>query len=183
VIDDISFRPLTEADLPKMHDWLNNPKVAEWYGLGIENVTYPALEQVEANYLPRIRGEAPTHCYMMSLDGRDFGFVQAYRIGDYPQYASIIAVDPDAWGIDLFIGDDEFRDRGIGTMALRLFVEQAIFSRGSVDTAVIAPNPDNKRAIRSYEKAGFTHSHTVWVEMEQAHEYVMVLHKESATSR
>ena len=43
-----------------------------------------------------------------------------------------------------------------------------------METAVIAPNPENHRAIRSYEKAGFEHLKTVWVEVENEYEYVMV---------
>lgn len=177
--DDITFRPLAKADLPTMHAWLNNPKVAEWYGLGIENKTFPTLEEVGANFLPRVQGDVPTFCYIICLGEREFGYVQAYRIGSYPVYAEVIKVDPEAWGIDIFIGEDDFRDRGLGTAALRLFVERLIFNRPGVDTAVIAPNPENKRAIRSYEKAGFTHLHTVWAEMEKEHEYVMVRGKGS----
>jgi RimJ/RimL family protein N-acetyltransferase len=171
---DITFRLLAEDDLPLLHRWLNNPDVARWYGLGIENKTFPTAEEVRENYLPRIRGEFPTLCYIMCSGERAFGFVQCYRTGDYPEYAEMINVDPDAWGIDIFIGEDGFRGRGFGTEALGLFVEQVIFSRPGVQTAIIAPNPENRRAIRSYEKAGFMHSHTVWVEMEGEYEYVMV---------
>jgi RimJ/RimL family protein N-acetyltransferase len=174
---DITFRPLAEMDLPQVHAWLNNPNVAQWYGLGIENTTYPTMEQLQANYLPRIRGDVPTFCYIMCLGERDFGFVQTYRIGSYPTYASIIEVDPEAWGIDIFIGEDDCRDGGLGSSALQLFVEGMLFNRPGVEVAVIAPNPENIRAIRSYEKAGFEHVKTVWVEMEKAHEYVMVRRK------
>ncbi|MEK7248112.1 MAG: GNAT family N-acetyltransferase, partial [Chloroflexota bacterium] len=90
------------------------------------------------------------------------------------EYADAIDVDRAAWGIDIFIGEDDFRDRGLGTPALRLFVERVVFNRPGVETAVIAPNPENHRAIRSYEKAGFQHLKTVYVEMETDYEYVMV---------
>lgn len=181
--DDITFRSLVESDLPLLHAWLNNPKVAEWYGLGVENKTFPTLQEVAANYLPRVRGDLPTYCYIVYLGERAFGYVQCYRIGNYPDYCSAINVDPDAWGIDIFIGEDEYRDRGLGTDALRLFVERVLFGRPGVSTAVIAPNPNNARAIRSYEKAGFKHTHTAWVEAEGEHEYVMVRRKEPSESR
>ena len=73
------FRPLAADDIPLLHRWLNNPLVAEWYGLGVENIPFPALEQVETNYLPRVRGEKPTYCYIMCLGEREFGYVQTYR--------------------------------------------------------------------------------------------------------
>lgn len=174
---DTTFRPLTEGDLPLLHRWLNNPKVAEWYGLGVENIPFPTLEQIETNYLPRITGDKPTFCYIMCLGECEFGYVQTYRVGSYPEYADVIDVDRDAFGIDIFIGEDDFRERGLGTAALNLFVERLVFNRPGVTAAVIAPNPENKRAIRSYEKAGFTHLKTVWVEVEGEYEYVMIRRK------
>lgn len=172
--NDITFRPLTVDDIPLLHRWLNNPLVAKWYGLDVANIPYPTLEQVETNYFPRVRGETPTYCYIMCLGEREFGYVQTYQIGSYPEYADAIDVDRDGWGIDIFIGEDDSRDRGLGTAALRLFVERVVFNRRGAETAVIAPNPANHRAIRSYEKAGFEHLKTVYVEMENDYEYVMV---------
>lgn len=176
----ITFRPLTDADLPLVHAWLNNPNVAQWYGLGIENTTNPAMEQVFENYGARIRGEQPTLCYIIEADGRPVGHIQAYRIGDYPVYARAIDYDDDAWGIDLFIGEDDTRGGGFGTRAVNRFVETEVFSRPGVAVAVIAPNPNNARAIRCYEKAGFTHVKTVFVEMEGEEEYVMARRKLAA---
>lgn len=173
--DDITFRPLAAEDIPQLHAWLNNPLVAEWYGLGVENASFPTLEQVQANYLPRVSGEKPTFCYFMLAGGHAFGYVQTYRFGSYPDYAGVVEIDHDAWGIDIFIGEDEFRDRGLGTRALRLFLEREVFGRRGAHTAIIAPNPKNARAIRSYEKAGFAHLKTVWVPVENEYEYVMSL--------
>lgn len=141
----ITFRPLTEADLPLLHEWLNNPDVARWYGLGIENTTYPTLEQVIENYTPRIGGQLPTFGYIIEADGRPVGHIQAYRIGDYPIYARSLDYDDDAWGIDLFVGEDDVRGGGFGTRAVDRFVETEIFSRPGVEVAVIAPNPQPAR--------------------------------------
>jgi RimJ/RimL family protein N-acetyltransferase len=176
--DAITFRPLQEDDISRLHAWLNNPLVAQWYGLGVENIPFPTIEQIEANYLPRIRGDKPTYCYIMLMGDQPFGYIQTYRMGSYPDYADVIGMDHDAWGIDIFIGEDGFRDRGLGAAALRLFVERLVLSRPGVTMAVIAPNPENTRAIRSYEKAGFTHLKTIWVEVENDYEYVMVQSKQ-----
>jgi RimJ/RimL family protein N-acetyltransferase len=172
--DDIAFRPLAEADLPLVHAWLNNPEVARWYGLGFENQTSPTLEQVAEYYAPRIPGEQPVICYIIEAAGRPVGFIQTYRIGDYPEYARAVDYDDDAWAIDLFIGEDDCRGGGFGSAAVSRFVETEVFSQPGVDTAVMSPNPDNKRGIRAYEKAGFRHLKTVWMPPENAYEYVMV---------
>jgi aminoglycoside 6'-N-acetyltransferase len=175
--DDISFRPLAEVDMPLIHAWLNNPEVARWYGLGFENQTSPTLEEVAEYYAPRRLGEQPVSCYIIEVAGRSVGFIQTYRIGDYPEYARALDYDPDAWAIDLFIGEDDSRGGGFGTRVISRFVEREVFSRPGVKTAILAPNPDNARGIRCYEKAGFRHLKTVWVPMESNLEYVMVLEK------
>lgn len=177
VTEDISFRPLREEDIPQMHAWLNNPLVAEWYGLGVVNVTFPTFEQVRDNYSQRITGEKPTFCYVILSGERPIGHIQTYRVGDYIEYSTAIDVDPEGWGIDLFIGEDDCRNRGLGSRILSRFLEREVFSRPGVELAVIAPNPKNERAIRSYEKAGFRHEKTVWVPEEGEYEYIMLLRK------
>ena len=95
--------------------------------LGIENAAYPTLEQViESFTAPRIRGERPTFCYIIEAGGQPVGHIQAYRVGDYPIYARAIDFDDDAWGIDLFIGEDDMRGGGFGTRALDRFVETGV---------------------------------------------------------
>jgi RimJ/RimL family protein N-acetyltransferase len=170
----ITFRPLAEGDLSLVHRWLNNPAVAEWYGLDLANKPYPSPEEVAANYLPRIRGETRTFGYVIVIDGDDAGYIQCYRLGDHPAYAAVLDHDDDAWGIDLFIGEDAFRDRGLGAVLLREFVENEVLTRPGVTGVVIAPNPRNPRAIRCYEKAGFCYLRTVWVPQENGEEYLMV---------
>jgi aminoglycoside 6'-N-acetyltransferase len=171
----ISFEPLTADDFPLMHRWLNNPEVSPWYGLGMENRTNPTLEAIVEHYTPRMLGETPTYPYTMRLDGRRVGYIQCYRIGDWAQYARAIDVDDDAWAIDLYIGEDDARDRGLGAPILQAFVDAYIFSRPDVETCLICPQPGNKRAIRAYEKAGFRYVKTAWVPEEGGQEYVMRL--------
>lgn len=170
---DIAFLPLDEADLPRLHRWLNNPAVSEWYGLGLQNATAPTLAQVVEHYGPRINGGSSTVPYIITGAGKPIGYIQCYRLGDYPPYASTLGLDDDAWGIDLFIGEDGARGGGTGASVVREFVERVIFSRPGVETAVIAPHPDNKRAVRCYENAGFRYEKTVFVPESNEQEYVM----------
>jgi RimJ/RimL family protein N-acetyltransferase len=171
---EITFRALAEGDLPLVHRWLNNPAVAEWYGLDLENKTYPSYEEVAANYLPRIRGETRTFGYIAAINGNEAAYIQCYRIGDHPAYAAALGDDDDAWGIDMFIGEDACRGRGLGALLLAEFVEKEVLLRPGLTGVVIAPNPRNRRAIRCYEKAGFRYLRTVWVPQEDEEEFLMV---------
>ncbi len=171
--ESITFRRMTADDLPDLHRWLNNPDVAAWYGLGVENARNPTLEQVREHYTPRIHGQTPTTPYAMLLDGALIGYIQDYRLGDYPGYAATLAYDNDAIGIDLLIGEDAHRGRGVGTAVLHRFLSDVVFVRPGAERAIIAPEPANQRAVRSYEKAGFRHVKTVFVLDSGEHEYVM----------
>jgi RimJ/RimL family protein N-acetyltransferase len=173
----ITFRPLAEDDLPLMHRWLNNPDVARWYPMDEAGTENPSLSAVIEHYRPRVRkeeGADPTYCYLTLSDGAPIGYIQCYRVGDYAEYAAAVDYDDDAWGIDLFIGEDEYRGRGLGAAILRAFVRDEVLTRPQVQIVMINPNPENRRAVRCYEKAGFHHVKTVWVPEDNAHEYVMV---------
>lgn len=169
----ITFRPLAAADLPLLHRWLNNPDVARWYGLGVENARNPSLAMVVEHYTDRVEGRTPTRGYTIRVDGERVGYIQAYRIGDWPDYASALDFDADAVGIDLLIGEDAYRNRGLGAAVLRQFLVDEVFGRRGAERAVIAPEPENKRGIRCYEKAGFRHVKTVFIPESGEHEYVM----------
>lgn len=67
--------------------------------------------------------------------------------------------------------------RGFGNMMLSKFVEEMVFGRDDVTTCVIGPEPDNKRAIRAYEKAGFVYKKTVQIPNEKQPTYIMELKK------
>ena len=147
----LRFRPLALADLPLLHRWLNEPAVARWYGAG------PTYATVETKYAPRIAGATPTAPYLILYGGQSIGYIQTYCIADYPAYArSIGAVgDVGAWGIDLLIGADAYRGRGLGAAALRAFTQDIIFAQPAATACLIGPHPENAVAIRAYTRAGF----------------------------
>lgn len=157
----ISFRNLVESDLPQMQAWLAADHVAKWYP--IDDVPRPSLDLVRRHYLPMIRGEEPTHPYLILFDGAPAGFIQTYLIGDHPQYAAAVQVSEGAAGVDLFIGDPTLIHRGLGPGILRRFLRELVFTTIGATECIIGPQPQNASAIRAYEKAGFRHLKTVKV--------------------
>ncbi len=83
----ITFRPLEPRDFPLMQRWLNTPHVLKWW-----DKPGPTLQQVEAEYLPRILGQEPTDCYLFLEDEREIGYVQTYVIADHPEYHTVVDV-------------------------------------------------------------------------------------------
>lgn len=168
----VTFRPLRRHDLPAMAHWLADPDVARWYGEG-----EPSVSNLETKYGPRIDGAEPTHGFIIVIDGHDAGYIQSYLIADYPDYAQHLEVATGAAGVDLFLGDPAYRDRGWGAPVLRAFLRQIIFGRLNAISCVIGPVPENGRAIQAYAKAGFRYLKTVHVtaDDEDEDEYLMMI--------
>jgi RimJ/RimL family protein N-acetyltransferase len=168
----IGFRRLAEDDLPLMHRWLHAPHVHEWWS---EGKPPPAYEEVVAKYSPQLNAEDPTDCYVILHDGNPIGFIQVYMIADHPEYAAQVQVEPDAAGVDLFIGEEAYVHRGLGSAIMRAFLRQIVFGAMGAGRCIIGPDERNAIAIRAYEKAGFHYLKTVQIPDEDAPEYLMVV--------
>jgi aminoglycoside 6'-N-acetyltransferase len=174
----ITFCPLTHADLPLMHRWLNNGPAFEWYGL-----KPTTLEEIVAEYTPKIAQTEQVFGFVIVIDGQAAGYIQWYLIHDHPEYAVQMDVPVDSAGIDLFIGEEAFIHRGLGAPILRAFLREIVFADERVEQAIIGPDERNAIAIRSYEKAGFRYLKTVPIKDEPAPEYLMELTKEAFISQ
>jgi len=144
----LTFRPLTRADLPMLHGWLQRPHVAQWWR---EPAT---LAGVEDDYFSAEALASTTRAYIALLDGEPLGFIQSYvALGSGDGWWED-ETDPGTRGIDQFLADEARLGRGIGSamvdaFARRLFVDPAV-TKIQTD-----PSPDNERAIRCYRRAGF----------------------------
>ncbi|MFW6089381.1 MAG: GNAT family N-acetyltransferase [Gemmatimonadota bacterium] len=142
------FRPLREADLPLLLEWLDRPHLRETWG------PERTLDDVREKYLPRIiAGEDAAQPYVASLDGEPVGYIQCYRAGSVPGWYPD-EPGPGVWGIDQFLADGDRLDQGLGTAMVSQFVER-LFRDQAVAEVRLDPHPENHRAIRCYEKAGF----------------------------
>jgi aminoglycoside 6'-N-acetyltransferase-1b/aminoglycoside 6'-N-acetyltransferase-2 len=173
----ISFRRLSERDLPLMHRWLNTEHVARWYR--VRGVQKPSLEWLTARYLPRIRGDDPTRSFVIMLNERSVGYIQGYFIEDDPEYAAQVQVEKGAAGADMFIGEPDVVHKGLGSHIIRRFTAEVVFRELGATCCIIGPEPENGIAIRAYEKAGFRHLKTVATPGGDAdYEYLMRLGRE-----
>lgn len=176
----ISFRPLTLDDIPRMAAWLSDPVVAEWYGEG-----QTSIEHLTEKYAPMIREEEATRGFIVSIGDVNVGYIQAVPIDGYPDYSVQLQIEPGAVGVDIFIGEAAYRGRGVGSAILRDFTDEIVFGQLNTPVAVIGPDPKNVRAVRSYEKAGFSWLKTVYVTdeerpYEKGEEYLMVRYPENS---
>jgi aminoglycoside 6'-N-acetyltransferase len=116
------------------------PHVVEWWGV-------PELEP-EAEKLadPRIA------MWIVEHRGQPFAFAQDYSPHDWEPHP-FSHLPPGSRGIDQYIGEPDMLDRGHGPTFIRVHCER-LFAAGAPAVGT-DPHPDNLRARRACEKAGF----------------------------
>ncbi len=139
----LRFRPLTPDDLPLLLEWLTKDHIKEWWDDGEDT-----LQKVVRNYGEPEEGVE--RFILIRSDGgveKPIGYFQYYLIPD------------GTIGIDQFIGEEDCINRGVGSEAIKMFVEMIMRERRPT-SVILDPSPENKRAIRCYEKVGFKHYET-----------------------
>ena len=170
-----NFVPLQEAHLKQMFIWLNTLSVSSWYGKGEDFHRY---ENVQNKYLPRTRPESNIRAFIIRYHSQNIGYIQTYRICDYPEYNHSVGTNERAVGLDLFIGEEAFLHQGHGSHIIRQFLQEIAFRLPGIDTCIIGPEAKNISAIRAYEKSGFRYWKTIQLPGENESEYLMRLCKE-----
>ncbi|HEY2673631.1 MAG TPA: GNAT family N-acetyltransferase [Rugosimonospora sp.] len=150
---DVSLRPLTRDDLPRVARWLAEPHVAAWWHDPSD------LAAVQARYLPCITGADPTEVFVMVVEGRAVGLIQRYMISDDPDWSRAMAAagvraDRSA-GIDYLIGDPELIGRGVGSTAIGTFTGLTFLRYPRADAVSVAVQQANRASWRALERAGF----------------------------
>jgi aminoglycoside 6'-N-acetyltransferase len=135
------FRPMTSGDLAMVRRWLETPEVVRWWGQPDEqyhlvsgDLDHPDMDQ-----------------FIVGLDGRPFGYIQSYALSTWS--AGLGTHPPKTRGIDQFIGISDMIGRGHGSGFIRKFVDDLL--KSGTPRVVTDPDPDNRRAVRAYTKAGF----------------------------
>jgi aminoglycoside 6'-N-acetyltransferase len=140
-----------EDDHALLLRWLGTPHVAEWWNP--ERVALN-LESVKTDYPSETRPDDPTTNSIIEVAGRPIGFVQFYPWDAYQTEMREIGFDlpPGYWGVDIFIGEPDQLNRGVGSRVVSLLRRYLVEERGATGVALVVAQ-DNVRAQRAYEKA------------------------------
>ena len=146
----ISFRRVEAGDLPMLRAWMERPHWREWWG----------DPDAEAGHVREmVEGRDTTEPYLALIDGEPGGYIQVWYVGDH-QNGSWLADNPwlgelpaDTVGVDLSLADPARLSKGIGSAMLGAFTAE--LRRRGHRTIIIDPDPQNGRAVRAYEKAGY----------------------------
>ncbi len=148
--NDLKIRTLTEEDFPLLYKWLTDDRVLEFYGGRDKKYT---LETIKKHYTERWKDEIIR--VIIEYHSKPIGYGQIYKMYDelyedyhYPKSAEIV------YGMDQFIGEIDYWNRGLGTRYIKMIFEFLKTERNA-SAVILDPHQNNPRAIKSYQKAGF----------------------------
>ncbi len=147
----ITFEPVAKRHYQLLRHWLNQPHWREWWG-DPETELQCIIDMAE--------GRDSTKPYIFHVNGTPTGYIQVWFIGPHQteewskENPWLMELPSNAVGVDLSIGEEDQFSRGIGSAALRSFVDM-LRAQGHTEI-IIDPDPENSRAVRAYTKAGFS---------------------------
>lgn len=148
----IEFRPFQTEHLPLWEKWITIPHVKDvWFIPGYEPTSY--IHQ-------KIIGNGYDYPFVIYLNNQPIGYIVCCDLYAYkticPKPKGLFTQeDQGTFCMDLFIAEEDYLNKGYGTKIVKLFTDY-IFTRFPAEIILIDPATSNKRAIRCYEKAGFT---------------------------
>jgi aminoglycoside 6'-N-acetyltransferase len=150
---EISFRPLSDDDLPRLHTWLNDSAVVRWWEG--RDVTWEAVVRDYGSG----RVTLVEH-WLALLNDAPLGWIQCYCAKDAEEGEAYHWTDhldlERTGGIDYFVGDETHRGRGVGSAMIRAFVKEVVFAQHPEwDFAAAGPFAANIPSWKALQKAGF----------------------------
>jgi aminoglycoside 6'-N-acetyltransferase len=142
-------RPLEDRDKYTLSRWLSDPVVLEFYE-GRDRLFN--LQMVEEKFF----SERGVMSCFVEYEGNEVGYLQYYQLDHETMIRyGYTNVDEVIYGTDQFIGETAYWNKGVGTQLIRAVVEYLLQKEG-VHRLVMDPMTWNTRAIRCYEKCGYS---------------------------
>ena len=144
----ISFRKLTDADFEfkQLHKWCSQKFIYEWFEQRV--LSY---DEIVSKYTYKLNSKKQ-HLFIIQCDNKDIGFMQIYRF-ENDIYINIGKYN-NGYEYDLFIGEEEYLSKGIGTNIIK-DINNMIYSKYNADAIILRPFKRNIRAIKCYKKCDY----------------------------
>lgn len=145
----LTVRLLTDNDAPLLVKWLSDPQVLQYY----EGRDRPHdLDLVKKHFYEK--NEEIVQC-IIEYNEQAIGYIQYYPIsGEEIEEYGYQGFAGKIYGMDQFIGEVGYWNKGIGTKLIQSMVNHLI-EHERADKIVMDPQAWNERALHVYEKCGF----------------------------
>ncbi len=145
----LHIRAMTNNDFDLMVRWLTNQKVLEFYEEPPSN-----LDRVVNKYGSRIKEEHYVTPCIVEYKNEPIGYIQYYKIQETDLKKYELPNNQNIYGIDQFIGEPQLWGKGIGSIMIRMILDDLWNNKGALKV-VLDVKKTNTRAISSYKKCGF----------------------------
>ena len=136
----VLVRPLLEEDALVSCQWRNNPKVWVYTGRRPDKFIAP---EVEIDWIKKVLAEKDSYRFAIIADDKYVGNIQITNV-----------LEREEGEYHIFIGDENYWGKGIATLATYQLIRFAQ-ERLNLKKLYLFVNPENKTAVRVYEKCGF----------------------------
>ena len=160
----VRLRAIEREDLPRFVMWLNDPDVVQGLMLG----SPLSIPQEERWFEKLLEHPVEEHPLVIELKMNE-AWIPVGNIA----FDSIAWVDRAA-EVGIVIGEKKFWNQGYGCEAMRLMLRHG-FNDLNLNRIYLRVYATNPRAVKSYEKAGFTHEGRLRQAHFQGGQYVDVL--------
>ncbi|WP_077622340.1 GNAT family N-acetyltransferase [Sediminibacillus massiliensis] len=144
----LTIRLLTRKDRDLLVKWLSNPVLLAFYE-GRDNPH--DLSKVNEKFYS---GKDDTTRGIIEYGGEKIGYVQFYQLDMATRKKYGCGNEEIIYGMDQFIGETDYWDKGIGQLLVGTMVHFLI-SRKYAQKITLDPRVTNRRAVNCYEKCGF----------------------------
>jgi len=148
--DKVGIRTLEESDKLTLLKWLSDERVLTYWE-GKSSIFN--LDRINNDFY--LDPDTSVNKHIIELYNKPIGYLQFYKLDkngfieyNYPE------TKQNVYGLDLFIGEPNFWDKGFGTMFLKLILNY-LTKEKLANSVIVDPHLNNSRAIRCYEKVGF----------------------------
>ncbi len=145
----INFQEIndTNIDYKLLHKWCSNKFVYEWFEQRI--LSYDEICNKYKNKLMQHKQDL----FIIRYEDKDIGLVQIYKFENDIKL-KILDKFKNIYEYDLFIGEENYLSKGIGTKIVAL-INNMVYSKYNADAIILRPFKRNIRAIKCYEKCNF----------------------------
>ena len=142
----ISFRKVNNNDFNLLHTWCSQEFIYEWFEQRV--LSYDEIVNKYTNKL----NSGKQHLFIIQCDNKDIGLMQIYKFEN--DIAINIGEYNNVYEYDLFIGEEEYLSKGIGTNIIK-DINNMIYSKYNADAIILRPFKRNIRAIKCYKKCDY----------------------------
>ena len=140
----VTLRPVLHTDIPMLEVWDSDSDVMAAIAADVRRDWHAELE----------RDKRFTELLIGEIDGHPFAFVELCDAANEESHYWGDDVEQGAWALDIWIGQPQFRNRGLGTTLMQVALARC-FDRHDAKVVFIDPLVSNVAAHRFYERLGF----------------------------